>query len=81
MLPAALIRAICRSAKTKAVALTQVEDQIQNASGAFQSWAAYQAIAADASTAILSSLNCSLWLNALCSARLNRALGRLKEAA
>jgi hypothetical protein len=39
-----LMRAICRSAETKPVALIQVEGQIQNAGGSFQSWAAYQLI-------------------------------------
>jgi hypothetical protein len=36
ILPAALIRALCRSAKTEAVTLTQVEGQKQNASGSFR---------------------------------------------
>jgi hypothetical protein len=40
ILPAALIRALCRSAKTEAVALTQVEGQKHNARGSFQRWAA-----------------------------------------
>jgi hypothetical protein len=40
MLPAALIRALCRFAKPKAVVLTQGEVQKQNASGTFQWWAA-----------------------------------------
>ena len=41
------MRAICRSAETKPVALIQVEGQIQNAGGSFQSWAAYQLIRPD----------------------------------
>jgi hypothetical protein len=36
LLPARLIRALCRSAKTEAVTLTQVEGQKQNASGSFR---------------------------------------------
>jgi hypothetical protein len=44
MLPAALIRALCRFAKTKTEALTQVEDQQQNAGGSFQQRAVYQLI-------------------------------------
>ena len=41
---ARLIRAICRFAEPKAVALTQVEGQKQNVGGSFQSWTAYQLI-------------------------------------
>jgi hypothetical protein len=39
-----LIRAICRFAKIKAVALMQIAGQKQNASGWFRYWAAYQLI-------------------------------------
>jgi len=34
-----LIRALCRFAKTEAVALMQVKGKNQNASGSFQHWA------------------------------------------
>jgi hypothetical protein len=40
ILPAALIRALCRSAKTKSVALMQDESHKQNASSTFRQWAA-----------------------------------------
>jgi hypothetical protein len=36
--------ALCRFAKTKTEALTQVEDQQQNAGGSFQQQAVYQLI-------------------------------------
>jgi hypothetical protein len=44
ILPARLIRALCRFAKIRAAALTQVEDQQQNAGGSFQQRAVYQLI-------------------------------------
>jgi hypothetical protein len=73
-----VIPAICRFAKTKAMALMQIAGQKQNASGSFRRWAAYLAIAADASTAFFSWLCDRFAVRAVRSARLNRALEPLR---
>jgi hypothetical protein len=52
----------------------QIAGQKQNASGSFRRWAAYLAIAADASTAFFSWLCDRFAVRAVRSARLNRAL-------